>query len=64
MTPVETEGMFDRAEKAGLAPFGANRQEMHFVEHPADFKNVDNWWQQAWNTAGVDKLLALIAASY
>jgi hypothetical protein len=37
---------------------------MHIVQHPAQFKDVDNWWQKAWSTIGVDKLLALVAASY
>jgi hypothetical protein len=36
---------------------------MHVVEHwPAEPPPVENWWQSAWRTIGVDKLLAAIAA--
>jgi len=54
---------FDRAEAAGLAPYGARPDQMHVVEHlPSEPPPVDNWWQRAWTAVGVDKLLALVAA--
>jgi hypothetical protein len=64
LQPGALEGMFQRAQNAGLGPYGADPDQMHLVDHPADFVNVDNWWQRAWTFIGVDKVLALIAASY
>ena len=63
LAPGALDGFFARAGKAGLAKYGAVPEQMHVVEHaPADFADVDNWWQSAWRAIGVDKLLALIAA--
>ena len=63
ISPARLQGFFDRAAKAGMAPYGARPDQMHVVEHaPADFRDVDNWWQKFWTTIGVDKLLALVAA--
>ena len=63
VSPERLQGFFDRAQAAGLAKYGAVKDQMHVVEHaPADFADVDNWWQSAWRAIGVDKLLALIAA--
>lgn len=63
ISPERLQGFFDRAARAGMEPYGARPDQMHIVEHaPADFKEVDNWWQKLWTTIGVDKLLALVAA--
>ena len=63
ISPERLAAMHQRAKAAGLAPYGATPEQMHVVEHtPADFVPLDNWWQRAWTTIGVDKLLALIAA--
>ena len=59
LSPARLDAFYARAEKAGLAPYGARRDQMHVVEHaPAGFKDVDNWWQSFWTAIGVDKLLA------
>ncbi|KAJ1458617.1 hypothetical protein M885DRAFT_614466 [Pelagophyceae sp. CCMP2097] len=64
LSPSDLEGMFRRAQAAGLGQYGALPEQMHLVPHSPNFQPVDNWWQQAWNAVGVDKLLKLIADSY
>lgn len=63
-TPVELAAMHERAAAAGIAPYGANPEQMHVVEFalPRD-QTVDNEWQQLWKAIGVDQLLALIESS-
>ena len=63
-TPAELAAMHQRAAAAGIAPYGANPEQMHVVEFalPRD-QTVDNEWQQLWKAIGVDQLLALIESS-
>ena len=56
--------MHERAERAGLNPYGASPEQMHRVERrDASLGNVDNSWQRMWRGLGVDRLLELLTES-
>ena len=56
--------MFQRAERAGIAPYGATPSQMHLVPHvPPDAPPISNSWQRLWSGLGVDKLLGLLEES-
>ena len=53
--------MYDRAEKAGMAPYGATPEQMHAVPHrDPSLAPIENSWQGLWRTIGFDKLLTLL----
>lgn len=64
MTDEELQAMHQRAEKAGMYPFGADPEQMHTVaRRPIDAPPIDNSWQAMWRAIGVDKLLELLTES-
>uniref|UniRef100_A0A7S1J7N7 Uncharacterized protein n=1 Tax=Eutreptiella gymnastica TaxID=73025 RepID=A0A7S1J7N7_9EUGL len=65
LTDEEMEGMHLRAKKAGMYPYGASPEQMHYVEHtdPADWNPVDNDMQGFWTAIGTEKLLSLVESS-
>lgn len=62
MSDVELSHMHERAEMAGMNPYGAAVEQMHTVGRRDD-SVIDNSWQRMWKTLGVDKLLELLAKS-
>mgnify|MGYP006150702815 CR=1 FL=1 len=61
MSEAEADAMFGRAAKAGMAPYGATREQMHAVPHVgAETPPIENSWQGLWRGIGFDKLLGLI----
>jgi hypothetical protein len=64
MSPTASAAMFERAKTAGMAPYGATAEQMHFVPHrtPSD-PPLDNSWQGLWRGIGFDKLLGLVESS-
>jgi len=64
MSEAEADAMFGRAAKAGMAPYGATREQMHAVPHVgAETPPIENSWQGLWRGIGFDKLLGLIESS-
>eukprot|EP00558_Chaetoceros_sp_UNC1202_P009755 CAMPEP_0197249620 /NCGR_PEP_ID=MMETSP1429-20130617/48320_1 /TAXON_ID=49237 /ORGANISM="Chaetoceros sp., Strain UNC1202" /LENGTH=415 /DNA_ID=CAMNT_0042711203 /DNA_START=111 /DNA_END=1358 /DNA_ORIENTATION=+ len=62
MSDAEISNMHDRAEKAGMNPYGASPEQMHTVARKPE-GDIDNSWQRMWKAIGVDKLLELLAES-
>jgi len=62
MSDTELSRMHERAEMAGMNPYGASPEQMHTVgrKPPGD---IDNSWQAMWRAIGLDKLLELLAES-
>jgi hypothetical protein len=64
MTDEETKAMHERAERAGMYPYGASPEQMHNVaRRPLDAPKIDNNWQAMWRAIGVDQLLELLTKS-
>jgi len=64
MSNDELTAMHQRAEKAGMYPYGASPEQMHTVaRRPVDAPPIDNNWQAMWRAIGVDKLLELLTES-
>ena len=64
MTDSELTAMHERAEKAGMYPYGASPEQMHTVaRRPIDAPPLDNSWQAMWRFIGLDKLLQLLTES-
>mmetsp|Transcript_145020 Transcript_145020/g.255648 ORF Transcript_145020/g.255648 Transcript_145020/m.255648 type:complete len:516 (+) Transcript_145020:133-1680(+) len=64
MTPAARAAMFERASKAGMAPYGATPEQMHEVPHrPPGMEPIENSWQGLWRSIGFDKLLGLVESS-
>jgi hypothetical protein len=64
MSNTELDAMHQRAEKAGMYPYGANPEQMHRVaRRPVDAPPLENNWQALWRAIGVDKLLELVTQS-
>ena len=64
MSEDELQAMHLRAEKAGMYPYGASKEQMHQVaRRPIDAEPIDNAWQAMWRAIGVDKLLELLTES-
>lgn len=62
MSELEFSQMHERAEKAGMYPYGASPEQMHTVARkPAG--DTDNTWQAMWRAIGVEKLLQLLTES-
>ena len=56
--------MHERAEAAGMYPYGASPEQMHTVaRRPIDAPPLDNSWQAMWRFIGLDKLLELLTES-
>ncbi len=62
MSDAEFSRMHDRAEKAGMFPYGASPDQMHTVARKTG-GDTDNAWQAMWRAIGVDKLLQLLTES-
>lgn len=62
MSDVELTRMHERAEKAGMNPYGAGVEQMHTVTRK-EGGVTDNSWQAMWRFIGLDKLLELLAES-
>jgi endo-alpha-1,4-polygalactosaminidase (GH114 family) len=64
MSESELQAMHQRAEAAGMYPYGASPSQMHRVaRRPIDAPKIDNSWQALWRSIGVDKLLELLTES-
>ena len=64
MTDTELDAMHQRAEQAGMYPYGASPEQMHRVaRRPVDAPPIDDNWQALWRAIGVDKLLELLTES-
>jgi len=64
MSAATRAAMFERADAAGMAPYGATPAQMHEVPHrPAELPAIENSWQGLWRGIGFDKLLALLEES-
>lgn len=64
MTDEELTAMHQRAEQAGMYPYGASPEQMHTVaRRPIDAPPLDNSWQAMWRFIGLDKLLELLTES-
>ncbi len=64
MSDAELSAMHGRAKDAGMYPYGASPEEMHYVaRRPADAPKIDNTWQKMWRAIGVDSLLELVTKS-
>lgn len=64
MTDEELSAMHGRAKEAGMYPYGASPEQMHYVaRRPVAAPEVDNTWQAMWRAIGVDKLLQLLTES-
>jgi hypothetical protein len=58
MSNAELGQMHERAEKAGLFPYGASPEQMIRIDRRATGSSVvDNEWQALWRKLGIDKLL-------
>eukprot|EP00667_Euglena_gracilis_P005481 EG_transcript_5513 len=61
--PERLAAMHERAKAAGMYPYGASPEQMHYVEHTAaDWQPVDNAAQRFWRWVGMERLLALVEA--
>lgn len=64
MTDEELAAMHQRAQAAGMYPYGASPDQMHTVARRGlDEPKIDNNWQQMWRAIGVDRLLELLTES-
>jgi len=64
MTDEELAAMHQRAQAAGMYPYGASPEQMHTVARRGlDEPKIDNNWQQMWHAIGVDRLLELLTES-
>lgn len=64
MSDAELSAMHGRAKDAGMYPYGASPEEMHYVaRRPVDAPKIDNAWQKMWRAIGVDTLLELVTKS-
>jgi hypothetical protein len=64
MTDDEMTAMHERAEKAGMYPYGASPDQMHTVaRRPENAPELDNAWQAMWKAIGFDKLLEELTES-
>ena len=65
MTDGEWGAMHDRATKAGMDKYGADRTQMHRVERrlASEGSVDDGHWQKFWDDIGVGKLLELLTKS-
>jgi hypothetical protein len=62
MSDTEMNDMHQRANMAGMYPYGASPEQMHTVGRKPPGE-TDNSWQAMWRAIGVDKLLELLAES-
>jgi len=59
--PERMAAMHARAKAAGMYPYGASPEQMHYVEHsPVGWQPVDNAAQRFWAWVGMDRLLSLV----
>ena len=64
MSYADMGAMYDRADAAGMGPYGATPEQMHAVPHrDPSLAPIENSWQGLWRTIGFDKLLALLEES-
>jgi hypothetical protein len=63
MSDSELTAMHQRAEQAGMYPYGASPEQMHTVARKLSETPIDNNWQAMWRAIGLDKLLELLTES-
>jgi hypothetical protein len=64
MSNEELKAMHQRAEAAGMNPYGAAEEQMHTVARRGENEpKIDNNWQQMWHNIGFDRLLELLTES-